>query len=585
MHNLSQAISFFRALKTNEHAVMALLAVAVGLAAGFGALAFRHLIEFFQSIAYGERGNLLEILYLTPWYMRLWMPALGGLMVGLIIFLFARDAGGIGIAEVMEAVALRKGVIKKKLLIVESLTSAICIGTGGSAGVIAPTVFIGSSLGSITGQVLKISADRIRTLVGCGAAGGIAAMFNAPIGGCMFALEIVLGDFGLASFSPIVISSVVATVVSRYYLGSSPAILVPPYQLLSPWELPLYAFLGLVCAFVAVLFTSSLYRAEEMFRKVKCPDYLKAAVGGLMTGVVALLFPQILGSGFPAIDLALMGKMSWGLMFVLIFSKILGTATTLGSGGAGGTFAPSLFLGAMAGGSFGTLAHALFPETAAPPGAYGIVGMAAVASGTTHGPLSAILILFEMTDNYRIILPLMLTCIISFAASSLLVKESIFTKKLMKKGVNIRAGKEVNVLKSMTVREAMNPHVETLPESLSLGKLEARITQSKYHSFPVVDERGKLSGILSYVDYHHLVPDKDLSDLVIVKDIATSRVVTVYPDDSLYTALERITPKDFSILPVVSRANPADLLGIVTRRDIIGAYNSALIKKPLGGGT
>ena len=315
---------------------MALLATAVGLAAGFGALGFRHLIEFVQSIAYGERGNLLEVLHLTPWYWRFWMPAIGGLVVGFIIYFWARDAKGIGIAEVMEAVALRKGVIKKKFLVVEALTSAICIGTGGSAGVIAPTVFIGSSLGSITGQILKISADRIRTLVGCGAAAGIAAMFNAPIGGCMFALEVILGDFGLASFSPIVISSVVATVVSRHYVGTSPAIVVPPYQFLSEWELPLYALFGLICALVAVLFTTSLHRAEEIFSKVKCPEYLKAALGGLITGVIALLFPQILGSGFPAIDLALMGKMSWGLMFLLIFFKILGTATTLGSGGAGG---------------------------------------------------------------------------------------------------------------------------------------------------------------------------------------------------------------------------------------------------------
>ena len=367
----------------------------------------------------------------------------------------------------------------------------------------------------------------------------------------------------------------------RHYVGTSPAIVVPPYQFLSEWELPLYALFGLMCALVAVLFTTSLHRADEFFSKLKFPEYLKAALGGLITGVVALLFPQILGSGFPAIDLALMGDMSWGLMFLLIFFKILGTATTLGSGGAGGTFAPSLFLGAMAGGVFGTLAHGVFPGTAAAPGAYSIVGMGAVVSATTHGPLSAVLILFEMTDNYRIILPLMLTCIISFAASSLMMKESIFTMKLMKKGVNIRAGKEVNVLKSMTVREAMNAVVETIPQDLTLGKLEARISQSKYHSFPVVDEKGDLTGILSYSDYHHLVPDKDLSQLIIVKDIATPDVVTVHPEDSLYTALERITPKDFSILPVVSQGNPNTLLGIVTRRDIIGAYNSAVIKKPI----
>jgi CIC family chloride channel protein len=234
-NHLSTIPSFFRKLKNNEHVIMALLAVAVGLAAGFGALGFRLLIELFQSIAYPGKGNVLEIAMETPWYMKFWVPALGGVAVGCLTYFYAKDAQGIGIPEVMEAVALRKGVIKKKFLFLEPLLSAVSIGTGGSAGVIAPTVFIGSAIGSATGQILKISADRTRALVGCGAAAGIAAIFNAPIGGCMFALEVILGDFGLASFSPIVISSVVATAVSRHFVGDYPAILVPPYELESSW--------------------------------------------------------------------------------------------------------------------------------------------------------------------------------------------------------------------------------------------------------------------------------------------------------------------------------------------------------------
>jgi chloride channel protein, CIC family len=568
-----------RSLTTNEHVVMAILAVLTGLAAGFGALGFRYLVRFFQLLAYGSQGNLLEISKSVPWYIKPWYPALGGLVVGILIHLFMKEAKGLGIADIMEAVALRKGVIKKRFLFSESLTSAITIGTGGSAGVIAPIVFIGSSLGSIAGQLLRISPDRIRTLVACGAAGGIAAIFNSPIGGCMFALEVILGDFGLTSFSPVVISSVVATAISRNSLGNFPAILVPPYQLVSAWELPLYALLGLLSALVATLFTTSLFRAEEIFQKVKFPDFLKAGLGGLLTGTIALLFPHVLGSGFLAIDLALAGQLSWVTMLLLIAFKILATSSTLGSGGAGGTFAPALLLGSMAGGVFGSAAHWLLPDITASAGAYGIVGMAGVLTGTIHAPLSAILILFEMTDNYRIILPLMIACIISFIASSQILKESIFTLKLVRRGVNIKAGKEINVLQSLLVKDTMNPGPETIYEGLSLEELDRHISESKYHSFPVVDRFGNLTGILSYFDYHEVRHDQELEHLVVAKDIATNEVITVYPDDSLYAALQKIAAKDFSILPVVSKENPGRLLGILTRRDIISTYNRALMKK------
>ncbi|GAH15688.1 unnamed protein product, partial [marine sediment metagenome] len=212
----------------------------------------------------------------TPWYFRILIPALGGLVVGPVVYFLAREAKGHGVPEVMEAVTLRSGMIRKRVVLVKSLVSAICIGTGGSVGREGPIVQIGSAIGSGIGQVLKISAERIRTLVGCGAAAGIAATFNAPIAGSMFALEIILGDFGIATFTPIVISSVAATAVSRHFLGDSPAFIVPAYELVSAWELPLYVILGFFCALVAVTFTTLLYRTEDMFDSLKIPDYLKA---------------------------------------------------------------------------------------------------------------------------------------------------------------------------------------------------------------------------------------------------------------------------------------------------------------------
>lgn len=560
---------------------MAILAVIVGLTGGLGAVGFRYLILLFQTASYGSDGNLLQLAQSTPRYLRIWIPAAGGLIVGPLVYFFAREAKGHGVPEVMESVALRSGIIRKRIVLIKSLASAVCIGTGGSVGREGPIVQIGSAIGSSIGQILKISADRIRTLVGCGAAAGIAATFNAPIAGSMFALEVVLGDFGLATFSPIVISSVVATAISRHFLGDAPAFVVPAYELISAWEFPLYVILGLLCALVAVSFTSFLYRMEDLFDGLKFPDYLKATLGGFLLGGMGLVFPHILGVGYGTIDLALIGNLSWWFLFLLTGFKILATCITIGSGGSGGIFAPSLFMGAMAGGFFGTLVHAVFPAATASSGAYSIVGMGAVVSGTTHGPMSAILILFEMTGDYKIILPLMIACIISYLASSQLFPESIYTLKLARRGINIRGGKEVNVLKSMPVRDVMNPKPETIPESLSLRQFSQIISKSKHNSFPVVNKDGNLTGILSYLDYRDAVFDENLQDLIVAKDLATLNVVTVPIDDNLYSALEKITSKDFSIMPVVDKDNPSLLLGVLTRRDIMGAYNKAVIKKTL----
>jgi len=576
-----ERFSNLKQIRANEHTIMAVLAVIVGIAGGLGAVAFRYLISFFQTLGYGGKTDLLELVVTLPWYIRLLVPVIGGLIVGPVVYFFAREAKGHGVPEVMEAIALKGGVIRKRVVVVKTLASAICIGSGGSVGREGPIVQIGSAVGSTLGQFMKVSGDRMRILVGCGAAAGIAATFNAPIAGSMFALEIVLGDFGLATFSPIVISSVVATAVSRAYLGDNPAFIVPVYELVSGWELPMYLVLGLFCAVVGVTFTKSLYRIEDLFDDIKFPEYLKGIIGGLLLGAAALVFPQILGVGYGAIDMALMQKMAWWLLLALVPLKILATSITIGAGGSGGIFAPSLFLGAMAGGFFGAVVHQLFPGITATPGAYSIVGMGAVVAATTHGPLSAILILFEMTSDYKIILPLMLSCIIAAIASGQLLRDSIYTLKLARRGVDIKEGKEVNVLKSMFVKDVMNPKVETIAEALPLSQIAEVISKSKFNSFPVLNAQNQLTGILSFNDYSEAIFDEHLKDLVVAKDLATSDLVTVSLEDNLYTALEKISAKDFAVLPVVSAQDHNKLEGVISRRDIIGAYNKAVLKKSL----
>jgi CIC family chloride channel protein len=577
----SKKIADLKILTTSENSIMALLAIVVGLAGGYGAVGFRYLINYVQTLAYGSADTLLGVVTTVEWYWRILVPAIGGLVVGLLVYYFAREAKGHGVPEVMEAVALRGGVIRKRLVIVKSLASAICIGTGGSVGREGPIVQIGSAIGSSVGQIVKVSADRMRTLVGCGAAAGIAATFNAPIAGCMFALEIILGDFGLATFSPIVISSVTATAISRHYLGDFPAFIVPNYELVSAWEFPLYVTLGVLCAVVALIFVKTLYRIEDLFDDIKFPLYLKAVFGGMILGTAGLVFPHLLGVGYGAIDLSLVQELAWWLMLLLIFLKILATSITIGSGGSGGIFAPSLFLGAMTGGLFGVIVHSLFPSITASPGAYGIVGMAAIVSATTHGPLTAILTLFEMTGDYKIILPLMVTCIISSLVIQRLMKESIYTMKLIRRGVDIRQGREVNILKSIKVKDVMNPSVETVPENMGLEDFSNMVSKSKFNSFPVINTGGELSGILSFNDYNEALFNEDLKGIVVTKDIATKEVVTVTSDNNLYQALEAITLRDFSIMPVVSTVNRLKLEGVLTRRDIIGAYDKAVIKESI----
>lgn len=564
-----------------EHTIMSALAVMVGLAGGLAAVGFRYLINWVQTFAYGSNTNLIDILPTLSWNAKVWIPAAGGLIVGPLVYFWAREAKGHGVPEVMEAVALKGGIIRKRIVVIKSLASAICIGTGGAVGREGPIVQIGSAIGSAVGQVFKISADRMRTLVGCGAGAGIAATFNAPIAGAMFALELILADFGLATFSPIVISAVVATAISRHFLGDFPAFVVPAYELVSAWEFPLYVLFGVLCALIGVIFIRILYKTEGLFDAIRFPEYLKPVVGGLAIGAAGLWVPHILGVGYGTIDLSLTQKLAWYTLLSLTFLKILATAVTIGSGGSGGIFAPSLFIGAMAGGFFGIAVHALWPEVTAAPGAYGIVGMGAVVAATTHGPLTVILMLFEMTGDYKIILPLMITCIISALVAGQIFKESIYTLKLMRRGVDIRAGREINVLKSMEVREVMTSQVETIYEGAPLVDFSRTIAKSKYNSFPVIDKDRRLVGILSFADYRDAVFNEDLKDLVVAKDLTTHDVRTIETDTNLHEALAAITFKDYTILPVVSPEDDSHLVGVISRRDILGAYDKAILKKSL----
>ncbi len=581
-------IRYLERMKMTEHTFVILVAILIGLLAGFGAIGVRFLIRLFQRLFFGPGLNLLELAQQLPWYEKILIPTIGGLIVGPIIHFFAKEAKGHGVPEVMEAVVIREGIIRPRVALIKALVSSITIGSGGSVGREGPVVQIGSSIGSTIGQLFMVSGRRLKTFVACGAAAGIAAAFNAPIAGALFSVEIILGDFGLTRFSPIVISSVMATVVSRHFLGDFVAFEVPAYNLVSPYELIFYFGLGLFCGIVALAFIRVLYFSESLFERMKLSEALQPAFGGLLIGLIALGIPHIYGVGYEAMNLALHGEMVWYLLFLLIFAKLIATSITLGSGGSGGIFAPSLFIGAMSGGFFGTLVHQFLPEVTASPGAYALVGMGAVVAGATHAPITAILIIFELTNDYKIILPLMISCIISSLLANKLNKESIYTLKLALRGINIFEGKEVNVLRTLHVADVLEP-VGTISENLSFSKLVDMITRSKEGVFYVVGKEGRFIGTIRLKDLSMILKDlENLKDLLVARDLVSETFPVLHPEDNLDQAMHLFGKSDMDEIPVLDPDNSGKLLGRVHETEVIQAYNREIFKKDtlaeVGGG-
>jgi CIC family chloride channel protein len=563
--------------------ILLFTAMGVGLGAGIGAVIFRWLINAVRQISYQWIPD--QVQGLGMFYLIL-VPTLGGIIVGPLIYFFAREAKGHGVPEVMEAVALRGGRIRPAVAVVKSLASSLCIGTGGSVGREGPIVQIGSALGSTVGQVLKWSDDRVRNLVACGAAAGIAATFNAPIAGVIFALEVILGDFGVRTFGTVVISSVTASVVGRAAFGDVPAFVVPEYAIKSLWEFPMYLVLGGLAALVAVAYTRLIYKAEDIFDGWQSvPEWVKPAIGGAILGVIALLYgqvpilsfehiPQIYGVGYETIESGMLGNEILPAMLALMVLKILSTALTLGSGGSGGVFAPGLFIGSMLGGSFGRLMQIISPALTAPPGAYALVGMGALFAGATHASMTAVVIMFEMTGDYSIILPLMVTVVTSSLLSRyLLGGESIYTLKLTRRGVRLRHGRNVDILQRVRVDEVMTSDVVTVLPDTPGSELTQLFLQTNRHAFPVVDERGRLSGIVSLADLRDAKGDVAKKR---VSDLMTRSLITVFPDETLDVVLKKMGPRDLSRLPVVSREDPNLLVGDIRRNDVVSAYNLAL---------
>lgn len=544
------------------------LAVATGLGAGFVAVVFRLAIDGIRNFFYGTAQALgLPVPY------TILLPALGGLIVGPLVYFSAREARGHGIPEVVVAMRTQGGRIRPRVVVTKLAAASITIGSGGSAGMISPVVQMGAGVGSAIGQFFRLPGEALGILLACGVAGAISAIFNAPIGGVMFALEVILVRFNARNLGFVIISSVAADMLSRFLLGNRPMFPVPAYSLVSGWEVLLYILLGVVSALAAVAFILAYYRTEDFFDNIRLPEYLKPALGGLAVGVMGFFLADVLGNGFEGIAKALGGNLTLAVLLLLVVLKLVATSATVGSGGSGGLFAPALFIGAMVGGAFGNLAHILFPGITAPTGAYALVGMGGVLAGAGHMPITTILILFELTHDYQLILPLMSTVVVSTLIVKRLHRESLFSEGARRRGVAMVTDFEIDPLQGITVGEVMTRDFPTVSPSLPLSGLALMFQRTGHHGFPVLDGNGALWGVVTTTDFQRSLVEQPRAKTV--ADIATREPIIAFPDQSLHEALMQFGALDVGRIPVVERKDNQRLVGVLRRHDIVGAYRRA----------
>ncbi|WP_221176402.1 chloride channel protein [Nocardioides marmorisolisilvae] len=533
-----------------------LLAVTVGAGAAGFAILFRFLIKTFTLLLAGHPDYAAVpgashpgLEGLGRWFL-LGTPVIAGLLYGPLVHFFAREARGHGVPEVMYAVARRGGRIAPQVAGVKALASALCIGGGGSVGREGPIVQIGSALGSTCGQLLRLPEPRLRVLVASGAAGGIAATFNAPLAGVFFAMELILSDFAAQSFGMVVIAAVTASAIGRAALGDAPFLHLPTFTVAHPIEYLYFAVLGVLAGAVGVIFTRILYAIEDLCDALwRGPEWLRPAVGGLALGLLLVAVPEMYGVGYPVLGHAIFGRYALGFLVVLLIAKMVATSLTIGIGGSGGVFAPSLFVGAMLGSAFGVVANDLTPATAGAVGVYGLLGMGAVFAGAARAPITAVIIMFELTGEYGIILPLMTAIVLAAGVSHWLSADTIYTLKLRRRGVDLGV-RETIASASRSLGELMAAVPEALPHDASLVEASHALAASRYGVLPVSDRSGGYAGVVTARAVSEAISDgrHDTSPVDLVIELPVAVRVT----DPLDVGIQALDRSGCGAIPVLS---------------------------------
>jgi len=573
-----------RAFLPGENTRMMVIATVIGLLAGGCNIIFRTVVHWVHAI-FMDGGKELLGIELGGWHLLLLplIPISGMVLLIPLSLKFPGEVNGYGFTQFLRKVNLEGGYIKARSIVLKIISTALTIGTGNSAGVEGPIAAIGGAAGSQVGQFFRVSGSRMKVYIAAGAAGGIAGMFNAPIAGIFFASEIVLlGTFEISSFAALVIASALSTVVTRAYYGATPAFPIPHYNMVNPFvEIPLYTLLAVIVGLVAVFHIHIFYWIRDKYAALPIHPQLKPITGAFIIGCIAIFYPQIMGDGYEFLEEVLNGEGAILLLFALIFLKIFATAITLGSGGAGGVFAPALFIGAMIGGCFGHVANSLLPTLTADPGAYATVGIGAFLAASTHAPMTAIFLLFEMTGNYKIIVPIMLTSIIGTVVATKFKHDSIDTVDFSREGIDIHEGREAAIMKSIRVGKAITEDVDFISERANINHLLEifRMAKDSFY-FPVVDDSGRMTGIISMQDVKNILHRAEEERVCyLVGGICSRDVIMLTPDDTLYKAMQLFDVKGIEEIPVVEDLENKWVVGMLKRRDVIAAYNHEVLKK------
>lgn len=551
------------------------LALLVGAGAGLGAIAFRWLIKTFTLALsghpdYAAAGHAANphVPWLGRWFVLL-APVVAGLLYGPLVQRFAREARGHGVPEVMYAVARRGGRIAPQVALVKSLASALTIGGGGSVGREGPIVQIGSALGSTLGRVVRVPEERMKVLVACGAAGGIAATFNAPLAGVFFAMELILRDFTAEAFGMVVLSSATSSVIGRAAFGNTPFLQLPAFGVHHLSQYLLFALLGVIAGAVGVGFTRILYWIEDACDYVwRGPEWARPAIGGLLLGLLLLALPQMYGVGYPVLENAVNGKYVIAFLLLLLVAKIAATSLTIGIGGSGGVFAPSLFMGAMLGAAFGATAQHLAPGITGPLGAYGLIGMGAVFAGAARAPITAVIILFELTGEYTIILPLMTAIVLATGVSRALSRDTIYSLKLRRRGIDLDENPTTSPFAGLTVAAVMEPPPEALNEMMPLTTAADILAASRHGVLPVLATDGSYLGTATARAAAETLADGTHSTVGAI----THQPHQVTTDTDPARALDALVAADEAGLPVLDPTR-AHLAGWLTHQSVLAALH------------
>lgn len=576
----AQLLLALRRLIRNDHLVLMVLALVVGCASGAAVVAFREAIDLVQMAVYGTDHDRLSMhVARLPWWQILLAPAAGGLIVGLFIYFFLPGRRPQGVADVIEAEQIHGGWMSSRVGFLSAVASALSIGAGASVGREGPAVHLGASLGAWLARRLHLTRSLNRTLLGCGVAAAVAASFNAPLAGALFANEVVIGHYALKAFAPVVVASVAGTAISRYYFGDFPAFALVNNPLASFWEFPAFVGLGVACAVCAILLMHSIVVATELSKRTPIPSWTKPAVAGLAIGAMALVMPQVLGVGYGVTEDAMLHVYGFGTLLIILAAKIIATAISLGWGFSGGVFSPALVVGAVCGGAYGIVATSIFPDLSAGVPAYTVVGMGAVAAAVLGAPISTTLIIFEMTSDYTLTLAVMVAVVVASEFSHHFYDRSFFVRQLRERGMDLKQGIESEVMQTIAINAVMRSNLSTVKMNTDLETLRHLLQDSTVGELFVVRDNGELHGTITLADLSDFAFDHDLDGLVNASDVARPHPPMLSRHDDIEAAVQLMDRSGESIIPVTESELDRTLVGAVTHDDVMTEFNRVLMAR------